>query len=158
MAYKTLFKPSLILTLRLNKTVISLSHHHPFRHSQPPFPSSALIQFQSHFLQQRELLTTPTYGALITPPSAKPLRVQKNATWTSRTRSSCGSAKWTRLRPRDQVVSTVTSVSPQCASNTYPQESLLRFCSQNFILLHFSSWVFFVIVFLIGQMLIVSFC
>lgn len=38
MAYKTLFKPSLILTLRLNKTAISFSHHHPFRHSQPPFP------------------------------------------------------------------------------------------------------------------------
>ncbi|KAL5173869.1 Peptide chain release factor 1 [Glycine soja] len=38
MAHKTLFKPSLILTLRLNKTAISFSHHHPFRHSQPPFP------------------------------------------------------------------------------------------------------------------------
>ncbi|TKY45019.1 Peptide chain release factor 1 [Spatholobus suberectus] len=37
MAHKTLFKPSLILTLTLNKTAISLSHH-PFRRSQPPFP------------------------------------------------------------------------------------------------------------------------
>ncbi|RDX79288.1 prfA, partial [Mucuna pruriens] len=37
MAHKTLLKPSFILSLQFNKTPISLSHH-PFRHSQPPFP------------------------------------------------------------------------------------------------------------------------
>ncbi|XP_029125250.1 uncharacterized protein LOC109795077 isoform X2 [Cajanus cajan] len=36
MAHKTLLKPTLILSLRLNKTFISLPHH-PFRYSRPPF-------------------------------------------------------------------------------------------------------------------------
>ncbi|KAG5013133.1 hypothetical protein JHK82_025274 [Glycine max] len=117
MAYKTLFKPSLILTLRLNKTVISLSHHHPFRHSQPPFPF---------------LSTHPIPISL--PPTTRITNYTHLwcSNYTTLSETIEGSEKCylnlsdEELMRQSEVVSTVTSVNPQCASNTYPLESLLR--------------------------------
>lgn len=150
MAYKTLFKPSLILTLRLNKTVISLSHHHPFRHSQPPFPF---------------LSTHPIPISL--PPTTRITNYTHLwcSNYTTLSETIEGSEKCylnlsdEELMRQSEVVSTVTSVNPQCASNTYPLESLLRFHSQNLILLHFSSWgSCFCFLFFYRQMLVFSFC
>lgn len=148
MAHKTLFKPSLILTLRLNKTAISFSHHHPFRHSQPPFP----------FLNTSPISLPPT------------TRITNYthlwcSNYTTLSETIEGSEKCylnlsdEELMRQSEVVSTVTSVNPQCASNTYPLESLLRFHSQNLILLHFSSWgSCFCFLFFYRQMLVFSFC